>query len=73
MKNISRYLKIKRGVTNIPYNTLYFEVCSEGRVAEFFWKMRKLDEDDRNYIFMKDVSDMSKELIYKLQELQMRI
>ena len=71
--NIARFLKMKRGITNIPYNTLYFEVCSEGRVSEFFWKMRKLDEDDRNYVFVQDVANMSKELIYKLQELQMRI
>ena len=72
IKNIARYLKMKRGVTCIPYNTLFFESCAEGRMGEFFWKYRNLDPDDRNYTFINHISNMSKDLIYKIQELQMR-
>ena len=72
IKNIERYLKMKRGVTCVPYNTLFSESCAEGKMGEFFWKYRKIDQNDRNYTFVNNVSQMSKNLIYKLQELQMR-
>lgn len=73
VKNISRYLRMKKDVLTVPYNTLFFESCSEGKVAEFFLKMRNTDQDDRNQTFMHEISRMSKELIYKLQELQIRM
>ena len=31
VKNVTRYMKEKRSVLAIPYNTLYFEACSEGK------------------------------------------
>lgn len=73
VKNISRYLRMKKDVLAVPYNTLFFESCSEGKVAEFFLRMRNADQDDRNQTFIHEVSRMSKELIYKLQELQIRM
>ena len=72
-KNISRYLKTKTKITDIPYNTLFFESCSEGRVSEYFWKLRKIGDDDKNQIFINHLEQMSKVLIYKIQELQMNI
>ena len=71
-KNISRYLKMKRGVMAVPYNTLFFEACSEGKVADYFLRLRSIDEEDRNHTFIQEVSKMGKEIIYKLQELQIR-
>lgn len=73
VKNISRYLRIKKDVMAVPYNTLFFESCSEGKVAEFFLKLRSLDSNDRNQNFIQEISKMSKELIYKLQELQIKM
>lgn len=73
VKNVSRYLRMKKDVLEIPYNTLFFESCSDGKVAEFFLKMRNLDEEDRNGHFIKEVDRMTKEVIYKLQELQIRM
>lgn len=73
VKNISRYLGIKKDIFVIPYNTLYFEAASEEDVADLFLKIRKVDETDRNAIFMKEVKDASEKIIYKLQELQMRM
>lgn len=72
VKNISRYLRMKKDVLAVPYNTLYFESCSEGKVADFFLKLRGTDIDDRNQAFIKEISRMAKQLIYKLQELQIR-
>lgn len=72
VKNISRYLKMKNDVLVVPYNTLFFESCSEGKVAEFFLRLRNTDLGDRNNTFLQEIERMTKQLIYKLQELQIR-
>lgn len=73
-KNITRYLREKKEVNCVPYNTLFFESCSEGKVAEFFLRLRKnVDEEDRNAVFISEVDRLTKELIYKLKELQVKV
>ena len=73
-KNISRYLKEKKGVSSIPYNTLFFEASSEGTIIDFFLKIRSItDENDRNMNFLKAVKEVDANIIFKLQELQMKI
>ena len=72
VKNISRYMKEKKLVNVIPYNKLFFEACSESKIIDFFLKLRNLDENDRNYLFIKEVSNMVGAIIYKIQELQMK-
>jgi len=71
-KNITRYIRQRKEISVIPYNTLFFESTSESKVAELFLKLRNVKEDDRNAEFIKEASRMSSDLIYKLQELQMR-
>lgn len=73
IKNISRYMKEKKDVHAVLYNTLFFEACSEGNVAEFFLRLRKLDPEDRNAIFIEEIKRLAKDLIYKLQELQIKL
>ncbi|MFR0822497.1 MAG: hypothetical protein ACLU84_00270 [Clostridia bacterium] len=73
IKNISRYLREKKSVLAVPYNTLFFESCAEGKVADFFVRLRRVEPDDRNAIFIQEVGRMAKTLIYKLQELQMKM
>lgn len=73
-KNVTRYLKEKKQISVIPYNTLFFEACSEGTIIDFFLKIRNVnDETDRNSSFIEKVKDASDSIIYKLQELQMKI
>ena len=72
-KNVSRYMKEKRGVYAIPYNTLFFEACNEGKVADFFIKFRKINEKDRNAIFISDVREITEKMVERLKELQMRM
>lgn len=73
-KNIARYLKEKREISVVPYNTLFFEACSEGTIVDYILKMRSLaDEADRNNNFVKELKEDSKRIIYRLQELQMKI
>ena len=73
IKNVSRYLKMKRNILAIPYNTLFFESCAEGRVAEYFLKLRNLESDDRNHLFVGEIANMCKELVYTFQELQIKM
>lgn len=72
-KNITRYLKERKTVAVIPYNTLYFEACSEGKIIDFFLNIKKVDETDRNYIFAEEANNMANDIIFKLQELQMKL
>ena len=72
VKNISRYLK-EKDVCAIPYNTLFFEACNEGKVDDFFIKFRKINTKDKNAIFIVEVKRKAEKIIYKLQELQMRM
>lgn len=73
VKNISRYVGLRRDITVIPYNTLYNEAANEENVADLFLKIRKVSGEDRNAKFVKEVQETSEKIIYKLQELQMKM
>lgn len=72
-KNVARYMKEKNGVCVIPYNTLFFEACNEGKVADYFIKFRRINSKDKNALFINSVKDTAERIIYTLQELQMRM
>lgn len=72
-KNISKYMGEKREVSVIPYNTLFFEACNEGSVADYFLRIKTVDESDRNAIFVKAVNKTTEEIDYRLQELRMKM
>lgn len=73
VKNITRYMKEKKDILAIPYNTLYFEACSEGKVIDYFLRLKNIDENDRNHFFVSEVTKTNNSILYKLQELQMKI
>lgn len=73
IKNISRYLGMKRDISVIPYNTLYFEAASEESVADLFLKIRNVAEGDRNKAFVVETKNAAEKIVYKLQELQMKM
>lgn len=73
-KNISRYLGEKNQVLTIPYNTLFFEATEEAGVPDLFLRFRKtLDSEDRNAFFIQEVKRASENIIYRLQDLQMKM
>jgi len=74
VKNVTRYLREKKPINAIPYNTLFFEACSEGKIVDFFLNIKNVpDETDRNYVFLKDTAKTVNSIIYKLQELQINV
>ena len=73
-KNITRYLREKKPLSVIPYNTLFFESCSDGTIIDFILKARNItDETDRNSSFVKELKEIDNNIIFKLQELQMKL
>lgn len=54
-KNIARTLGYKGEVSVVPYNTLFFEACNEGKVADFFLRFRNLNPTDRNALFIEEI------------------
>ena len=72
-KNVSRYIGEKREIYCVPYNTLFFESCSEGKVAELFLRIRKVDPEDRNATLMEELKRFSEGLIFKMRELQVKV
>lgn len=72
-KNVSRYLREKNEVNSIPYNTLFFEACEEAGVPDLFLRLRKInDEMDRNLLFISEIKRLCENVVYRLQDLQMR-
>lgn len=75
-KNATRFLNEKKDLLAVPYCTLYAEAVQDGRLAEFFLnpKLRKMqDTTDKNAFFMSELKRDCDAIIYKMQELQMRI
>ena len=74
IKNISRYMSEKNKVSTIPYNTLFFEATEEAKVPDLFLRLRKtVDEEDRNGFFIAEVGRTAENIIYRLQDLQMKM
>lgn len=73
-KNISRYLGEKNKIQTIPYNTLFFEASEEAGVPDLFLRFKKnLDPEDRNAFFIEEVKRATENIIYRLQDLQMKV
>ena len=72
-KNITRYLREKKEVSTLPYNTLFFEACEETKVPDLFLRLRKVGQDDRNGFFISEVKRLSSNILYRLQDLQMKL
>lgn len=73
IKNITRYMGEKNKVSTIPYNTLFFEAAEEAKLPDFFLRLRRIDEDDRNSFFLTEVKRAADNIIYRLQDLAMKM
>lgn len=73
IKNITRYMGEKNKVSTIPYNTLFFEACEEAKVPDLFLKIRNVDEEDVNGFFLSEVKRTSENIMYRLQDLAMKM
>lgn len=75
-KNVSRELGERKEILSVPYCNLYSESVQEGKAPEFFLNVRvkRLDgAEDRTSFFINELKRDVDSIIYKMQELQMRI
>lgn len=70
-KNVEKYLRQKKEVFTVPYNTLYLEASDDGTVPDFFLRVRTMDKTDKNGLFMEELKKFSDGILYKIQEIQM--
>ena len=71
-KNLQRTEKIPE-VYGIPYNTLFFESCNEGNLADFVINNRRVKQTSTQAPIIESISEVSQRLIDKLKELQMQV
>lgn len=72
VKNINRYLKEKSTIHILPYNILFAEYCSEGKILDYLLKLRNIKEDngDPNKILVKEVEKLVEGILKKIKESQ---
>lgn len=66
-KNIGRYLKEKNIPVVIPYNILFSDYCSEGKVIDYFLQMSGINLDDKNGYFCSQVKKSAERIDYLRQ------
>ena len=75
-KNITRELGEKKEILTVPYANLFSEAVQEGTTADFFLntRLKRLDDgEDRTTFFIRELKRGTEQIVYKMQELQMRI
>lgn len=72
-KNIARYLKNKKDINYMSYNTLYNEACDEGTVADLFLKLKTVRTEDKNIQFLNEVRKITDTIIYKIEEQKLKM
>jgi len=73
-KNVTRYLKEKKTVSAVPYNTLLIEAASEGTIIDIMLRIKNITDNlDENKIFINEIKAINNNITTKLQELQIRI
>ena len=70
LKNLARYFR-NHSVIAIPYNTLFFEATTEGKVADYFLRYRStIDKTDRNHVFIEETKKACDGILSKIDEVQ---
>lgn len=73
-KNITRYLGEKNKIQTIPYNTLFFEAAEEAGIPDLFLRFKKsIDPEDRNAFFIEEIKRATENIMYRLQDLQVKV
>lgn len=73
VKNITRTLRQRKPVLAIPYNTIFFEASTEGKIADYFLKFRTLsDRNDNNTIFMDEAHRACESILEKVREVDIK-
>jgi len=75
-KNTERYIKDQineKDVYVVPYSTMYFESCNQGMIIDYIYKFIKVKPTNLQFDVIEALDEISKRMIEKLREMQMRI
>jgi len=72
IKNLQRMKRVEE-IYGIPYNTMFFEVCNEGKLADFIISYRKVKQTSINAPIIEAITNTGQRIIDKLKELQMQV
>ena len=72
-KNIARYLKIGKDMNYMSFNTMFAESCDEGTVVDLFFNLKTIKSEDKNVDFLNEVRKITDSIIYKVEELKLKI
>lgn len=74
IKNVTKYLGIKKELNVIPDNLLFYEAAEEANVVDLFLRLKNVkDTTDDNYIFTDHILKLMNDIIKRLQELQKKM
>lgn len=71
-KNVSKYIK-EKNVIGIPYNTMFSMDASEGKVADYFIRFKRVKNTHINAEFINAVNRETDEIINMVKEAQRKI
>lgn len=72
-KNITRTLRQRKTVLTIPYNTIFFEASTEGKIVDYFLRFRGLsDKNDNNAIFVDETQRACESILEKIHEVEIK-
>ena len=71
-KNISKYIK-EKNVLGIPYNTMFSMDASEGKVADYFIRFKRVKSSHINAEFITSVNKETEQIINMVKEAQRKI
>lgn len=72
IRNVSKYIKEKK-VFGIPYNTMFAVDASEGKVADYFIRFKRVSSSHINAEFINSVNKEAEEIINIIKQGQRKI
>ena len=72
-KNLLRTVLKRQTICEIPYNTLIYDSCGDGKIAEMLLNFRTLRDEDENLTFINKIKELQEAVLLKYQERRSRL
>ena len=72
-KNLLRTVLKRQTICETPYNTLIYDACGDGKIAEMLLNFRTLRDEDENLTFINKIKELQEAVLLKYQERRSRL
>ena len=72
-KNLLRTVLKRQTICETPYNTLIYDACGDGKIAEMLLNFRTLIDEDENLTFINKIKELQEAVLLKYQERRSRL